>query len=273
VEVVEEEYSEVEEEEEEAVEPELVKAVTDSLKDEKEELSQEELERRIYAAVVEQRTEEDMDEIRRIVQIISGQWRSGHFRRHAGEDAVQQSLTGTAEQQKKFEEKRKARNQKRARQAEERATRMSAGSVRQIVERAMWMQAANSPDASPMDRLRASQAKLGNRDPRKEMLERVEMNAFLRAERARDARELANLAHANRLTTVSRRDVAGAVPAPKMSIKAGDIARRQSSFSFVVSDRPESAPKKQAVGPAAPKKAGANPQLAQFLTRTASAPF
>jgi hypothetical protein len=142
---------------------------------------------RLYAKVAEARRIDDAEELMRVIRVITGQWRSGRLRLD-GEDGLDRAFQGTADERARLEAKRRARNQRRARVAEERArTLHTAEDVRRMIDRVMWMQAARQDGASPADVYRGEAAMMGERDPRKEVLERLEMGAFLRERRAQEA--------------------------------------------------------------------------------------
>ena len=268
-EMADEEYDE-EEEEEDAPEMkgEIAKAAIEELKKENpadEEISEEELERRLYEKVVEMRLSEDMEEIKKIIRIITGQWRSGKLRLFGdGQEGIDKAFEGNDAEKKDLAAKKQMRKQRRARQKEERERRLTSESITQMIERAMWVKAGTDENASASDVLRGQLAMMSDRDPRKEVLERLEMNAFLQERRAKEALKERRSANAHKLTRVARTE-SGDI-ADNLRVKASDISRKQGTFSFIVKDREEhheTRPKKKSV----PLRVSTSEELASFLSK------
>jgi hypothetical protein len=264
--VQEEEY---EEEEEETIDSEVAKIVAEQLQHENPaEISDDELQHRLSEKVAEARRLDDAEEIMRIIQIITGQWRSGRLRMGGGaEEGLDLAFQGTDEERERLEEKRRARNQRRARVIEERKKKMhTAEDIRKMIDRVMWMQAGQAEGASAADMYRGEAAMMSERDPRKEVLEKLEMNAFLRERRAGEALKERRSTTAGKLKRIERVDSGGEFPGREFKLKAADIAKKQNPFSFIVRNRTMDAtrPQKQAPRP----RATPSEELALFLNRT-----
>lgn len=267
-EMADEEYEE-EEEEEDAPEMkgDIAKATIEELKKEnpaETEVSQEELEKRLYEKVVEMRLSEDMEEIKKIIRIITGQWRSGRLRLFAdGQEGIDKAFEGNEKEKKDLAQKKQMRKQRRVRQKEERERRLTSDSITQMIERAMWVKAGTDENASASDVLRGQLAMMSDRDPRKEVLERLEMNAFLQEQRAKEALKERRFANAHKLKRVARTE-SGEL-SDELKVRPSDVSRKSGTFSFVVKDRNEQReqPRKKVI----PKRVSTSEELASFLSK------
>jgi hypothetical protein len=107
--------------------------------------------------------------------------------------------------------------------------------VRELIERAMWLKEGQADGASEADRFRGELAFMADKDPRKEVLERLEMNAFLRERRTQEALKERRSVSAKKLTKMPRAD--SRTDVQPIKLKAADVVRKQTAFSFVVKDR------------------------------------
>ncbi|KAH0791117.1 hypothetical protein GPJ56_004928 [Histomonas meleagridis] len=271
-----EEFEEEEEEEDinsedndpstkEVLQTDIAKAAIEELKKEettKEELSPEEMERRLYERVVEMRLSEDLEEIKQIIRIITGQWRSGRLRFGGGtEEGLNKAFEGSEKEKKDLEEKRQIYKQRKQRKGE--ARKITAEKISQIIEKAMWVQAGNSEDASTSDVLRGELAKVGDNDPRKEILERLELNAFLQEKRAQDALNERRKSK-SKMVRVERSSSNDHFGPSGIKLKASDISKKQSNFSFVIRDKiQDEKPKKKM--PSRKNVSEANKELEAFI--------
>lgn len=238
---IQDEIFEEEEEEEEDIEEnkEIMKtdiakaAIAELQNEEAKDLTNEEVEKKLYERIVEMRLTEDLEEIKQIIRIITGQWRSGRLRyENLTEEGLNKAFEGNEKENKELEMKRKMRRQ---RKKEEK--RITSETISNIIEKAMWVQAGTSEEASVSDKLRGELAKVGNNDPRKEILERLEMNAFLQERRAQESLNERRKRN-NKLTRVDRTSITSFSPS-ELNLKASDISKKKSSFSFIINDKIE----------------------------------
>jgi hypothetical protein len=272
---IQDEDSESESEEEEDLPEELKtdvgKACVDELKKTgaESELTEEEIERRIYEKVVELRLSEDLEEIKKIIRIITGQWRSGRLRfTGEGEEGLDRAFEGDEKERKELNAKRQMRKQRKARQIAERAKKLTSESISQLIEKAMWVEAGNREDASASDVLRGEIAMMSEHDPRKQVLERLEMNAFLKEQRAKDAMKEKRSVIARNMTPLKRTESESLMGPSEIQFKASDIGKKQAAFSFIVREKSSEIfkPRKEEI--VLPRRAqSTNAALTAFLTR------
>lgn len=267
---IQDEIIEEEEEEEEDIEDnkEILKtdiakaAIAELQNEETKNLSNEEVESKLYQRIVEMRLTEDLEEIKQIIRIITGQWRSGRLRyENLTEEGLNKAFEGNEKENKELEMKRKMRKQRRREEK-----RVTSETISNIIEKAMWVQAGASEEASVSDMLRGELAKVGDSDPRKEILERLEMNAFLQERRAQESLN-ERRKKKNKLTRVDRTYTASFGPS-ELNLKASDISKKKSSFSFIINDKIEQeykSPTKQIEKPI--KQTKANKKLQALLNK------
>jgi hypothetical protein len=269
--VQEEEYSDEEEEEEdahEAIDSTVLKSVTDELENIDPEIDIAELEHRLYQRIAESRLEEDYEDIMKIVRIISGQWRSGHFR-HQTDNTVNEAFVGNETERRRFEQKRKSRNEKRARQAEARSAPITSGTIHDMIERCIWLRLGSTEDATEMDRLRMEACKRDADPTKRDILERLEMEQFLKEQRAKEAAKERRSEKTGHFEPVSRTQSSFDVKPPRVPPKAADMVKRYGSYTFIIKDRAPEAqkPEKRSL----PKKLPPpSPELVDFLRRVRS---
>jgi hypothetical protein len=128
------------------------------------------------------------------------------------------------------------------------------------------MQAGQQEGASAADVFRGEAAMMSERDPRKEVLEKLEMNAFLRERRSQEALKENRSATAGKLKRIERIDSAGEFPPPEFRLKTTDLVKKQNPFSFIVRNRTTDATRPQKQG--APPRATPSEELALFFSRT-----
>lgn len=161
---------------------EIEKAVVDEIEKNAdiETLTDEEIQRQIYEQIVQMRLSADLEEIKKIIRIITGQWRSGNLRKDPKDETLQRTFEGDANERKKLEQKRSERNQRKRIRLEQQVREINAQSIEQMVERAMWIRAAEEEDARDTDIIRGKIARTMSTDPKLEVLERLEEAAFIR---------------------------------------------------------------------------------------------
>lgn len=244
-EIQEEEYDVEEEEEEEEKneklqDNEIAKTVIEELKKEddeedKENLSEEELEHRLYERIVEMRLTEDLEEIKKIIRIITGQWRSGKLRFGDIAEGLEKAFEGNEKEMKELETKRMMRKQRKQKRNEEKTRRLTQENITQLIEKAMWIKAGQDENASASDIIRGEMAKLSDNDPRKVIMERLEMEAFVQEERSKNALKERRISK-NHMQKVERINSSGSKENSfsKISFKSSQISR-QHLFSFNLS--------------------------------------
>ena len=85
-------------------------------------MTEEQLEHRLYERIVEMRLSEDLEEIKKIIRIITGQWRSGKLRFGDIAEGLEKAFEGNEQEmkdRKDLETKRMMRKQRRQKKNEE----------------------------------------------------------------------------------------------------------------------------------------------------------
>ncbi|OHS94492.1 hypothetical protein TRFO_11120 [Tritrichomonas foetus] len=274
-EIADEEF-EVEEEEEEAPEEEiqnvdLAKTVIEEIKKEgqdPEKLSEEELEHRLYERVVELRLSEDLEEIKKIIRIITGQWRSGRLRL-GNADGLEKAFEGNEAERKELETKRMMRKQRKQKRNEEKTRKLTSEGISQLIEKAMWIKAGTDENASASDIIRGEMAMMGEHDPRKAIMERLEMNAFIQEERAKNALNMRRQAQNKQMKRIDRSQQSSGEFGPSgIKFKSSHISKNSGTFSYTVKEKSQvsketSSPSKRHE----PKNRKYDEHLAAFLNK------
>lgn len=279
-EIQEEEYDVEEEEEEEKNEEkkdeqteelknnDIAKAVIEELKNEEDEnLTDEELEHRLYEKMKEFRLTEDLEEIKKIIRIITGQWRSGKLRFGDLAEGLEKAFEGNEQERKDLENKRMMRKQRKQKKSEEKTRKLTQENISQLIERAMWIKAGQDENASASDIIRGERAKLSDNDPRVAIMERLEMDAFLQEERAKNALKERRISKkqmqkVERTSSGSRENSFS-----KITFKSSQISH-QHLFSFNLSkDKPISKEKDPSPKKPERKKQKVDKKFAEFLSK------
>lgn len=294
-EIQDEEFEEEEEEEEEKKEGEgnaegettegekkeldpLSKVVVEKLNNEigeDTELTEEEIEKKIYQDIVNMRLAVDIEEIKKVIRIITGEWRSGKLRgtATAGGDSIDGAFQGNQEENKKLAEKRTMRNQRRKQRIETQLEALNGNTMEQLIQKAMWIQKANSEDATWADKLRARQAFLADGDQRKAVLEDMEFREWQREQRLKEYEKWKEKAEKNKDKS-NKKEFSNKNPAafaPVGPMKKNIDRKASTSFTYI---REEA--EKPVVKFKEPEKiidipeAKSNKKLAEFLSRSNS---
>ena len=273
-EIQDEEYEIEEEEEEDKLEEiqrtDIAQTVIEELKKDgkdPEQISEEELEHRLYERVVEMRLSEDLEEIKKIIRIITGQWRSGRLRFETSE-GLEKAFEGNEAERKELETKRMMRKQRRHNKEQERSRKLTAESISQIIEKAMWIKAGNEENASASDIIRGQMAMMSDRDPRKEIMERLELNAFVQEQRLKDALKERRKSSNQQMKKIDKSQSSGEIGIHGIKIKSSQIAKSQGSYSFAVQEKSHSSREAKPVKKSSDKKKrDYDKKLAAFLNK------
>ena len=271
----EEEEEEEEKKEEEKKEDEASKEIKEisnaiveklDLDDENKEMDEDELEKKIYQQVVDLRLSIDLEELKKIIRIVTGEWRSGSLKRdQAGAEAIEGSFEGNQKDQKALEEKRTMRRQRRQ-QKMQRIEKLTAKSIEELIQKAIYIQKANSENATEADKIRAQAAVLGDDSREAEILEKLEMEAYLKEKRVREVQEMRKQTRSNQKLKKNVMDI----EQPILTLKSSEAKKKKGSFAFVPADRNVSTavrfPEKVVDLP----KVKPNKKLLNFISRTNS---
>ena len=244
-EIIDDSYGDEEEEEEEEkkeinkenkLDPSIQAYVDQITKDpEVDKLSIEEIEKKLYEQIVNMRLTEDLEEIKQIIRIITGQWRSGRLRRRTTIDTegLEQTFEGDSKEKKELENKRLERRQRRIKKIEERAKYLSGQTITQLVEKAMWVKYANEENAKDSDIYRGKLAMTSKNDPKRELLEKLEENAFLKERRINESKKKNNFKKNNILRQASKEDLMIKIEPKIIYKKNNELSNTKNSFSFI----------------------------------------
>ena len=215
---------------------EISKAIVEKLdidKEENKELDEEDLEKKIYQQVADLRLAIDLEEIKKIIKIITGEWRSGTLRSEAaGAEAIDGAFNGDQKERKELEEKRTMRRQ-RKQQKVQKIERLTAQSLEELIQKAIYIQKAQDENATEADKLRGQAAMLGDNNPDAEILEKLEMEEFLKSKRVREVQEMRREKRATRKVMDKKIDFSQHI----FSLKSADAKKNKASFSFVPAER------------------------------------
>ena len=236
------------------------------LDDENKEMDEDELEKKIYQQIVDLRLSIDLEELKKIIRIVTGEWRSGSLKRdQAGAEAIEGSFEGNQKDQKALEEKRTMRRQRRQ-QKMQRIEKLTAKSIEELIQKAIYIQKANSENATEADKIRAQAAILGDDSQEAEILEKLEMEAYLKEKRVREVQEMRKQTRTNQKLKKNIMDI----EQPILTLKSSEAKKKKGTFAFVPADRNVAPtvrfPEKVVDLP----KAQPNKKLLNFISRTNS---
>lgn len=273
-EIQDEEFEEEEEEEEDKPEEKLetpeeqqvAKVLTEELNsiEPNKELDPEEIEKRMYERVVELRLLEDKAEILKIIRIITGQWRSGRLKQ--GDEGMEKAFEGNEKETKELQGKKKMRQQRRVQKRDEQSRVINSQTIAQWIERASWISAGQREDATTSDVIRGELATMADNDPRRQVLERIEMNTFLKEQRAQASLNERRTMKNHKLKRKDRSESTEMLEKSEMNLNSLDFSKKQNTFfSYIMRDSYEKTPKpKKKISRKVDK---ASKELEQFLSR------
>ncbi|MCL0196237.1 hypothetical protein, partial [Klebsiella pneumoniae] len=92
--------------------------------------------------------------------------------------------------------------------------------------------AGSEENASASDIIRGEVARLSDNDPRKEIMQKLEMDAFVQEERAKKALDERRISKNHHMKQVEKLQTSTEKPISMIPFKSSHISRQKSSFSF-----------------------------------------